>query len=290
MPQMRRPEDARWSFLLPVQPTGMPAGPERQQPMTHPDYSYNEAGKPNGGPFPPSPVTDPTTANRERIFALIAHDLRNLLQPLRGYVEMLVQELNRGAVTPIKIDELALNIHHASDSMLDLLESLLAWSRRATIFRPEPVQLHQLVDTTFKVLRQQAAAKQIAVSNTVSTDLVACGDSQMLAAVLRNLVGNAIKFTPAGGQVHLTAGPADQPGWLWVEVADTGIGLSAEVYSRLFNGSVLSPQPGTTGESGSGLGLLLCREMVEQHGGRIWLSASQPGQGTRIRFTVPEFE
>jgi signal transduction histidine kinase len=106
----------------------------------------------------------------------------------------------------------------------------------------------------------------------------------MTRMVLRNLVSNALKFTKTGGRVEISAQSRDN--WTEVAVSDNGVGLDAEEIAKLFRLDVSYHRRGTTGEPGSGMGLILCQDMVEKHGGRIWVE-SQPGQGSVFRFTLP---
>ena len=258
--------------------------------MTQPHLLWNASSNHEATRhYQPLQTSNQGPAHQARIFSLIAHDLRNLLQPLHGYSELLARELNTGAVSPAEANDLARHIHHASESILHLLDTLLAWSRKSTFYHPEQANLHHLAVSTLNLLGRHAAAKHITVRNTIPAGLTAYGDKNMLAAILRNLVANALKFTPIGGQVCLCASQSGQPGWVWVEVADTGTGITPETVANIFNRSEPHTCHGTTGETGSGLGLLLCREMVEQHAGQIWVEASKPGHGSRIRFTVPQF-
>ncbi len=230
-------------------------------------------------------------ANKDKFFSLISHDLRSLFQSLRGFSYLLVQELNsdRG-LTQAEIREMVQSIHHSSETGFDLLENLLAWSRLQrdrVSYPPDRVELHQIAETTFGFLAQVTVSKQIELRNNIPPGLLVYIDRKMIETVLRNLTMNAVKFTPAGGQVSLLARLDDEAGWALVEVADTGVGISAEDQAKLFDIGTQHSTPGTAGEKGTGLGLIICQDLVERHGGRIWVEKSEPGRGTRMVFTVP---
>jgi signal transduction histidine kinase len=111
-------------------------------------------------------------------------------------------------------------------------------------------------------------------------------DRNMLETVVRNLVGNAIKFTPRGGTITLAAAPAEQPDRITLSVSDSGVGMAPAAAAKLFRIETHYSTPGTEQERGSGLGLVICKDMVDRSGGRIWVE-SQPGEGTTMSFTIP---
>jgi two-component system sensor histidine kinase/response regulator len=156
--------------------------------------------------------------------------------------------------------------------------------------RPEPIELRALVGETLEVLGQTAAQKRIELGNAIATDLWVEADRCMLETVIRNLAGNALKFTPCGGRVTLAAredGVNGQSGFVAVSVMDTGVGMSEDVVAKLFRLDAQHSTLGTEKEQGSGLGLLICREMVKQNAGKIWVE-SELGKGTAVEFTVPQ--
>lgn len=158
---------------------------------------------------------------------------------------------------------------------------------------PEPVALKPLADDTLVLLEQTAAQKEICLSNSLTPDCWVQADRLMLETIIRNLVGNALKFTPRRGQVTLGSqnvdsqnGAGGQPGFVKVSVRDTGVGMSPEDVARLFRIDDSHSRPGTEKEPGSGLGLIICKEMVERNGGQIRVT-SEVGQGTIVEFTLP---
>nr|MBA3534302.1 ATP-binding protein [Ardenticatenales bacterium] len=135
------------------------------------------------------------------------------------------------------------------------------------------------------VLEGSATHKGIELLNQVSAPLMAYGDANMLETVIRNLLSNALKFTHSGGQVSVAV--RAEHGWLEVAVSDTGVGMDEETRQKLFRLDATHSTRGTAQERGTGLGLLLCHDMVVQHGGRIWVE-SIPGEGSTFTFTIPQ--
>lgn len=230
---------------------------------------------------------------KNRLFSIIAHDLRGPFGSLREYLRMM--HADSGHTPPAEMAEFLHYALMAAEHGFGLLDNLLDWSRLQMdriVFEPGPVRLKALVQAALAVQSAAAFQKDIALVNAVGAE-VARVDQAMIATVVRNLVANAVKFTPQGGRITVSAAtdPGDgaeagTPATVTVSVADTGIGLSPEMILRLFGSRSGVTTRGTRGESGTGLGLLLCRDLVERHGGRIW-AESAPGSGAIFRFTVP---
>jgi signal transduction histidine kinase len=162
-------------------------------------------------------------------------------------------------------------------------------------YRPEKLEVSTLAQETVELLKQAASKKDIELHNDIEEGLIIYADKNMLDTVLRNLAGNALKFTPRGGEVNLTAKakPADQDSkkpesdqLIEVTVTDTGIGMSQENLQNIFRLDVSQSTPGTEEEEGTGLGLIICKEMLEQNGGQIWVE-SESGRGTTVGFSIP---
>jgi signal transduction histidine kinase len=159
-------------------------------------------------------------------------------------------------------------------------------------YEPRPVELHQLAENTVSLLGEMAFNKKIRLEHTIEAGLFVHADMYMIDTVIRNLTSNALKFTPVEGQVILSAyqnsvsPDNEKTRWVEVSVRDTGVGISPEDIDKLFKIEVHHTTQGTAQEKGTGLGLILCQEMVEKNGGRIWVE-SEPGQGTTVKFTVP---
>ena len=222
-------------------------------------------------------------AQKDKFLSLISHDLKNPLVGIRGLAQMLSErdgpEDNR---RPLEL------IERSSQQALDLLDNLLTWARLQTgHFTPEPERhsLHALVDDTIGLLESQASQKDVALENGVDTGLQVDTDPFVADTVLRNLVSNAIKFTEPGGYVSVTA-RAVHDGTVEVAVADTGVGIPPARRKSLFLIDHQTSTQGTEGESGTGLGLHICHELVECQDGRIWVDSTEE-VGTTFYFTLP---
>jgi signal transduction histidine kinase len=187
------------------------------------------------------------------------------------------------------------DIYSVAKATFQLLENLLTWSQlqRGRIeYKPGPLELNELAETTIALLQKTAQSKQIRLEQTIEEGLNIYADQYMIDTVIRNLTSNALKFTPVGGQVTLSARrngfSADLEGTQWIEVSvsDTGVGISQKDIDKLFKIEVYHTTEGTAQEKGTGLGLILCQEMVEKNGGRIWVE-SELGKGAVFKFTVP---
>lgn len=222
---------------------------------------------------------------KDRFFSILAHDLRSPFNALLGLSQHLLDQ--RAHLTPAERDEFLTAIHHSVRDLYALLENLLEWARvqmmKGAQFEPTVTNLRDLVTAAIASMRTMARQKGVQVDNAVEAFLVRV-DRDMIGAVLRNLLENAVKFTDTGGRVTVAATGDD--GWVAVTVADTGVGMAPELVQRLFRLDEKVTTPGTGGERGTGLGLLLCKELVERHGGRISVS-SRLGAGTSFRFTLP---
>ena len=232
-------------------------------------------------------------ANKDKLFSIISHDLRSPFNSLLGNTQLLARMIDQWSLADIQ--EMSQSIHIQAKAAHRLLENLLTWSqlqRGRIAYDPEPVKLYQLVENTVDLLNEMALAKQIRLAHTIEPGLVTHADEYMIDTVIRNLTTNALKFTPAEGQVTLSAhrnglsAEGEATDWVEVSVRDTGVGISREDIEKLFKIEVHHTTPGTAKEKGTGLGLILCQEMVEKNGGRIWVE-SQLGQGTTVKFTVP---
>jgi signal transduction histidine kinase len=229
-------------------------------------------------------------ADKDKFFSIIAHDLRGPFNALLGNAQLLAAKPE--SLKPDELREMSQSIYRSAKAVYQLLDSLLIWARLQQVggmqCQPEPIELKGLAEETLAVLEQTAAQKEIVLSNTIPANYRVQADRLMLETIIRNLVGNALKFTPRGGRVTVTGknGLEGQAGWVKVSVQDTGVGMSQADIARLFRLDGSHSTPGTEKEKGSGLGLIICQEMVERNGGQIWVK-SEVGQGTAVEFTVP---
>lgn len=224
---------------------------------------------------------------KDMFFSIIAHDLRNPFVSLINNAELLDRFYEK-----MSDDERKKAIHNlkiASKNTYHLLDNLLIWSRSqmGTIeFAPYEFNLKNLL-LEIKLLSQpQATSKNINIQIDVSDDLNVFADENMLGTVYRNLVTNAIKFTPRGGEVFLGMKPSKKTE-ICLFVRDTGIGIEEENLPKIFSLDKKISRPGTEGELSTGLGLIICKEFINRHGGEIWVE-STVGVGTTFYFTLPQ--
>lgn len=228
---------------------------------------------------------------KDLFFSIIAHDLKSPFNTLLGFSDLLVKR-------PDDFDEQKqrkfLNaINQNIKSTYNLLENLLLWSQtqRGSIdFEPEKANLFLQVTETYNLLNQQAVSKSIILENKTPESIYIWVDKNMFQTTLRNLISNAIKFTPRGGSIELTAKPISnksEKSYTQISVKDNGAGISKEKQEQLFKISENISTKGTEGESGTGLGLILCKEFIEKHGGKIWVK-SEKGKGSEFIFTIPD--
>jgi signal transduction histidine kinase len=167
------------------------------------------------------------------------------------------------------------------------LNNLLEWANsqmKGLVADPMMTNLAELGNENFNFLAQLAASKQLQLHNQIAPDLEAYVDPDQINLVFRNLISNAIKFTPKNGSITLQSQVEND--FCQISITDTGVGMSAENVAKLFNQTTHFSTYGTSGEKGTGLGLLLCQEMVEKNGGTIWVE-SEEGKGTSFKFRLP---
>lgn len=222
--------------------------------------------------------------SKDKFLSVISHDLRNPLTALLASSEKLNRNIEKLNMRELK--QLSEIINRTSNKILNQLNELVDWAkkqREKTTFNPEKIHLLKGMDESIELLRTNAAQKKIVLENNIPENIYVNADSLMLRSIVQNVVTNAIKYTPHGGCVTLTAQPQDT--MVEVCVKDSGIGMTEEIKERLFKQSGPTSS-GTNKEQGSGLGLLLVRDFVTQHGGTIAVE-SEIGSGTIFKFTIP---
>lgn len=224
-------------------------------------------------------------AEKDKFFSIIAHDLKSPFTGLLGLTELMVESSD--SFTKEEFVEYSKSINKASKKLYRLLENLLEWAQvqRGTItFTPVNLDLAQIVGQSIDIIYQRALQKKITIINEITSPQKVYIDEKMTQTVLRNLLSNAVKFTKSGGRVFIKAESLDEKR-LRVSIEDTGVGIPKEDIERLFRIEQKVCSLGTEGESSTGLGLLLCKEFVEMHGGRIWVE-SEMGKGSKFSFTI----
>lgn len=223
--------------------------------------------------------------SKDRFFSIIAHDLRSPLGSLRGLSRIITDDFDDMDRASLKKDFSLL--HGSVENLYELLDNLLTWARLQTggmVHTPEWFDLHALVQSVTELLEAHAAEKKLHFHINVPPALHTWADANMIRSVVLNLCSNAIKFTGSGGAVVFTVRAAADR--LHVYVRDTGIGMTEAQLSRLFGVDTAYSTPGTANEKGSGLGLILCKEMLAFHGVELAV-ASRPDVGTTFTFSLP---
>jgi len=223
---------------------------------------------------------------KDKLFSIIAHDLRGPLSSFMGLTEIMATDSQD--FTPDQKKDLTLTMSNSARNIFNLLENLLEWSqmqRGNTAFNPQILGLMDVVNESAKIVVESARGKAIEIVVDITGEQKVFADINMLQFVIRNLVSNAIKFTPKGGRITISAGPGENH-MIVIAVKDTGIGMGSEMIDNLFRIDIKSSRSGTEGERGIGLGLLLCKEFVEKNGGRIWVE-SEVNKGSTFCFTLP---
>jgi PAS domain S-box-containing protein len=222
---------------------------------------------------------------KDKFFSIIAHDLRSQFSVIRGFSELLTTNNKFDELERQKIVNL-LNV--SSQNGLALLEDLLEWSRsqlNKLEFVPEKLNLHTLIDDVFSVIKNQAIFKQIEITSNISSDHEVVVDKRMMDIALRNLLENAIKFTPKGGQVTVSATIKENENI--ISVKDNGVGMPPDIIEKLFQIDIKHSTQGTEKEKGTGLGLILVGEFIEKHGGNISVK-SEIDHGSEFIISIPK--
>ena len=226
-------------------------------------------------------------AAKDKFFSIIAHDLRNPFNAVIGFSNLLRENLSE-----FNTSEISEYIGYINDSAINaytLLGNLLDWARSQTNsiqFKPEAVNISDVIKSTLTILSGEATKKSITVNSPVPSDSFVLADCNMVSAVLRNLVSNAIKFTRPGGFIEISS--CTTGGFHEVTVADNGVGIQRKDIEKLFRIDTKVYTQGTAEESGTGLGLILCKEFVEKNSGTIRVE-SEAGTGSKFIFTLPVF-
>ena len=226
-------------------------------------------------------------ADKDLFISILSHDLKSHFNNLLGFSEVLTEDVRKLNIDEIEI--IANNIYKTARNTYNLLEDILVWARAQSgkvPFNPQNLNLTDLFKNIIEVLYPNAKLKNIVMSCLTTDQLNVFADIDMLKTILRNLVSNAIKFTNKGGAIKINA--EVNPGNVTISVSDDGIGIDPDHLTKLFDISQVMTTTGTAKETGTGLGLLLCKEFTEKHGGKIWVE-SVYGKGSDFKFTLPTF-
>jgi len=224
-------------------------------------------------------------AEKDRFFSIIAHDLRSPFTAFLGFTKIMTEELQ--SMTMDEIQRIAQTMRKSATNLFRLLENLLDWSRvqrGAIVFYPESFPVKQKIMECIETVSESAGKKEIGIEYDIPKDMQVVADIYMFQSIIRNLLSNAIKYTAKGGTVVLSVIRKENQE-IEFSVKDNGIGMNQELISRLFGFDQKINRPGTDGEPSTGLGLIICKEFVEKHKGKIWVE-SEEGKGSVFFFTL----
>jgi len=222
---------------------------------------------------------------KDRFFSIIGHDLRSPFSSIIGFSELLVEQVNEKDYDGI--GNYARLIHDSSKRAMNLLTNLLEWSRAQSgkiEFNPEYFEFGTTLNEVVALYNDSAEQKFIHISKKLSHNISVVADKAMVKTILRNLISNAIKFTNPGGEIIIKAEQQEKE--LIVSVTDNGVGIKKEHIDKLFRIDYNHSTLGTNEEKGTGLGLLLCKEFIEMHEGKIWVESNQ-AKGCIFNFSLP---
>ena len=224
-------------------------------------------------------------ATKDKFFSIIAHDLKNPFNDLMGFTQLLA--LNIDKYDKNKITQFIKIIHQSSKLAYNLLENLLDWSSSQTgtlKFNPEKILINDLVTENIDLLESTAKNKNIKIYPELSSEIFVVADKNMVRTIIRNLISNSIKYTNQGGFIKIKN--SYKKDLCEISVSDNGIGISKENIDRIFKIDESHSTPGTEKETGTGLGLLLCKEFVTKNHGELRVK-SEPNKGSTFSFTLP---
>lgn len=227
-----------------------------------------------------------TNAEKDKFFSIIAHDLRSPFNAFLGLTRMMEEELPSLSLDEIKM--FAGNMRKSANTLFHLLENLLEWSRMQRgllTFKPQTFNLSTEVAAGIELIRESADKKMISIKQQIPDNIFAKADTQMFESLIRNLTFNAIKFTHKNGEITIAAKKIAHT-MLQISVSDTGIGMDQSMIKKLFRLDEHIYRRGTEGEPSTGLGLIICKDFVEKHGGKLWVE-SETGKGSTFFLTIP---
>ncbi|MCX7874842.1 MAG: tetratricopeptide repeat-containing sensor histidine kinase [Melioribacteraceae bacterium] len=224
-------------------------------------------------------------ATKDKFFSIIAHDLKNPITSQFGLTSILIEEFHK--MTDAEKLEIIKSIDTASKQTYKLLENLLYWARTQTgklEFNPKKFDINDIIIDTISLLNESAKSKKIKIEYEEKPQNEVFADEEMIKTVLRNLLSNAVKFTNDFGVIKISLN--EKSNNQIISISDDGIGIEQNILDKLFKVDSIFSGRGTRGETGTGLGLILCKEFVERNKGKIWVE-SLIGKGTTFSFSLP---
>ena len=225
------------------------------------------------------------SATKDKFFEIVSHDLRSPFNSILGFSNLLLEASDHNDSDKCRL--YADQIHNASKSVFTLLENLLEWSQiqmNQMRFQPQQINFNKLLSDILEVIKLLVLNKKISVNLNIPDSVTFVADNNMLHTIMRNLISNAIKFTNEHGDISVSL--EQDSNFLTISVCDNGVGISPEKQISIFDLSEKYIARGTANEKGTGIGLSLCKEFVEMHGGMIWVE-SEVGKGSCFKFSIP---
>ena len=224
-------------------------------------------------------------ATKDKFFSIIAHDLKSPFNGILGFSSILTEQIRQKDYD--NIEEYAEIIQYSAQKAFDLLTNLMEWASSQTgrlDYNPQSIDLGTVIQEVIDLVKVTALHKSILITKKIEHSAIAEVDKKMISSVLRNLISNAIKFTHPGGVIEIKLNQSESA--LKISVRDNGVGIEPANLKRLFKIDQSFSIAGTQNENGTGLGLILCHEFINKHGGSIW-AESEPGRGSLFCFTIP---
>ena len=227
---------------------------------------------------------------RDKVYSIVAHDLRSSFSSILGLSELLSEDWSN--LEDSRKHIFAKNIFLAADGSYKLLQNLLDWSKRQSgLLEYEPISFDicGIINETLSLYRLQSSRKNISIQSEITSPTFVFADVNMVQSILRNLISNAIKFTPVDGSVSVSKGEVEKENpenMVCISVHDNGVGLSNDRIHKLLDSKINITTAGTANEQGTGLGILICKEMAEQNKGKLCIE-SESGVGSTFSFTLP---
>ena len=225
-------------------------------------------------------------ATKDKFFSIVAHDLKSPFQGLLGFSNLLAE--NYDELDDDEVKKISTNIYKSTKNLYELIDHLLSWSRLQSNRMEcsiEKLELQTALLYVINLFTPNASGKFITIDDLISDDVLVLADERMLSSILENLISNAIKFTESGGKITISSKTLND--FVEVCISDTGVGISKENLEKLFRIDYSHTSKGTEGEIGTGLGLILCHEMINKLGGDIW-AVSEKGKGSSFYITLPK--
>jgi PAS domain S-box-containing protein len=227
-------------------------------------------------------------ADKDRFISILAHDLKSPFNSILGFLFLLTENIRKYDID--KIEKQIHIINNSAQNTYKLLEDILIWVKANSgkiPFEPQTLNFANICTDIIENFKLTAKAKNITIKYTENENINIYADINMIHTILRNLISNAIKFTNNGGRINIYGELNNST--VTISVSDNGIGIDSDTLTKLFDISHKITTQGTAKEIGTGLGLLLCKEFIEKHDGKIWVE-SKVGKGSEFKFTIPLFD